>query len=141
MRILRRFAAYSPLERRLVLKAWCAVAAVRILVWVVPYRWIEARLLKPEPAAPGVRPADIALAVTRASTLVPRATCLVQAVAGGWLIRREGGESIVRFGVAKDADTSEFRAHAWLEHEGRILIGGGTAAEYATLVPARVDRR
>lgn len=141
MRILRRFAAYSSLERRLVLQAWFALAAVRILLWVVPYRWIEARLLKPQPATPGVHPDDIALAVTRASTLVPRATCLVQAVAGGWLIRREGGQSIIRFGVAKDQDTSSFKAHAWLEHDGRILIGGSTAAEYATLVQARDGRR
>lgn len=141
MRILRRFAAYSPLERRLVLKAWLALAAVRVLIWVVPYRWIEARLLKPHAVTPGAPPADIALAVTRASTLIPRATCLVQAVAGGWLIGRAGGTSVIRFGVAKDQDTSRFKAHAWLEHDGRILIGGGTAADYATLVQARDGRR
>ena len=141
MRILRRFAAFSPLERRLVIKAWFALAAVRILLWIAPYRWIEARLLKPHTARPGLRPADIALAVTRASTLIPRATCLVQAVAGSWLISREGGDSVIRFGVAKDQDTSKFKAHAWLEHDGRILIGGGTAAEYATLVQARDGRR
>jgi hypothetical protein len=141
MRILRKFAGYSALERRLVVKAWFAVAAVRILLWVVPYRVIERWLLTPPATTRGVPPADVAVSVTRAATLVPFATCLVQAIAGGWLIGREGGTSVIRFGVAKDSDTSAFKAHAWLEHEGRILIGGGTAGEYSTLVHARNGHR
>ena len=137
MRILRKFAGLSALERRLVTKAWFAVAAVRIMLWVLPYRWIEAWLLKPSESIPAVPPADIALSVTRASTVVPFATCLVQAIAGAWLIGREGGRSTIRFGVAKDTEAPGFKAHAWLEHDGRILIGGGTASDYAALVPAR----
>lgn len=140
MRILRRFAAVSAIERRLALQAWCSLVAVRLLLWTMPYRWIEARLLKTRGTSTALNPDDIALAVTRASTLVPRATCLVQAIAAGWMIRRAGGDSVIRFGVAKDEQTEQFKAHAWLEHDGRILIGGATAAEYATLVHARNGR-
>ena len=139
MGIVRKFAGYSALERRLVVKAWFAVGAVRLLLWVIPYRWLDAWLLKPAPVTPGtVSPVDVARSVTRASTLVPGATCLVQALAGGWLIRRAGGKAVLRFGVARD--DAGFKAHAWLEGDGRILIGGSTAAAYAMLSRTRDGR-
>ena len=135
MRIVRKFLGYSALEQRLVVKAWFTVSAVRILLWVVPYRWIEAWVLKPRVATPGpVRPADIARAVTRASTLVPFATCLTQALAGGFLIRRAGRNAVIHFGVARDV--AGFKAHAWLESEGGIVIGGREAAAYLPLTRA-----
>ena len=140
MRLARKFAAYSARERRLVLKAWCIVSAIRVLLWTVPYRWVEQWCLRAgTPTAGGAQPAEIALSVTRASTLVPVATCLVQALAGAWLIRRAGGDAVIHFGVAREA--AAVKAHAWLESEGRILIGGGTAADYLPLTPADDVRR
>ena len=128
-------------ERSLVMKAWFTVSAVRVLLWVVPYRWLDAWLLTPRTAAPhaGVSTEAIALSVERASRFVPGATCLVQALSGGWLIRRAGGSSTLRFGVAKDGDA--FKAHAWLESDGRILIGGGTAESYLPLTRSDNARR
>ena len=140
MRILRKFAGYSALERRLVVKAWFTLVAVRILLWVAPYRWIEARLMKPPAARPAdVPPADLARAVTRASKLVPFATCLTQALAGGFLIRRAGRNAVIHFGVARG--DAGFKAHAWLESDGGILIGGSEAAAYLPLTRASDARR
>jgi len=130
--MLRKFAGYSALERRLVLKAWCTVCSVRLLLWVMPYRWIERWLMRPPAALPtSTPPAEIALAVTRASTLVPYASCLTQALAGGFLLRRAGRHAVIHFGVAK-AD-ARFKAHAWLESDGGIVIGGREAAAYLPL--------
>jgi hypothetical protein len=138
--MLRKFAGYSAVERRLVVKAWCTLIAVRTLLWVAPYRWIEARVMTPPAATPdAAAPAAIALAVTRASKLVPFATCLTQALAGGFLIRRAGAHAIIHFGVAK-GDTG-FKAHAWLESDGRILIGGREAAAFLPLTRASDARR
>lgn len=114
-------------------QAWFVVAAVRLLLGVVPYRWLEARCMRPRESRPGtVDHAAIALGVTRASTMVPAATCLTQALAGAFLIHRAGGRATIQFGVARD--TAGFKAHAWLEGDGRILIGGATAASYQPLV-------
>ncbi len=140
MLALRKFAGYSALERRLVLKAWFTLITVRLLLWVAPYRWIEARLMPPPAGMPGtVPPADIARAVTRAARLVPMATCLTQALAGGFLIRRAGRNAIIHFGVARG--DAGFKAHAWLESDGGILIGGREAAAYLPLAPASEARR
>jgi hypothetical protein len=135
MLLFRKFAAYSARERRLVLKAWGTLIVVRTLLWIVPYRWIEARLIQRSPVTkPGVSSSEIALAVTRASTLVPFATCLTQAIAGCFLIGRSGGNAVIHFGVAKGE--AGFKAHAWLESDGAILIGGREAAAYLPLTRA-----
>jgi len=136
----RKFAGLSALERRLVIKAWCTLIAVRTLLWVAPYRWIEARVMQPPNATPDpVPPAAVALAVTRASKFVPFATCLTQALAGGFLIRRGGRNAVIHFGVAKG--TEGFKAHAWLESDGGILIGGREATAYLPLTRASGARR
>jgi hypothetical protein len=139
MRIVRTFLGYSAHERHLVVQAWFVVAAIRVLLWVAPYRWVEARFLKPPTATPGASPIDCARAVTRAATLVPNATCLVQALAGGWLVRSEGGRAELRFGVAKE--DGDFKAHAWLEGDAGILIGGSIAGAYLPLTHAENSRR
>jgi hypothetical protein len=137
---LQKFAALSSVERRLVVKAWFTLITVRILLWVAPYRWIEARLMPPPAGTPGsIPPAEIARAVTRASRLVPMATCLTQALAGGFLIRRAGRNAIIHFGVARG--DAGFKAHAWLESDGGILIGGREAAAYLPLTRASDARR
>ena len=116
-------------------KAWCTLMAVRILLWVAPYRWIEARFLPPPSSThTTIPPSEIARAVTRAATLVPFATCLTQALAGGFLLRRAGTNAIVHFGVAKGE--AGFKAHAWLESDEGILIGGREAAAYLPLTRA-----
>ena len=49
--------------------------------------------------------------------------CLTQALALRWLLQRCGEVVQVHIGVRKN-DEGEFAAHAWLEKEGRVLIGG-----------------
>lgn len=85
-------------------------------------------LQKPPPINPsGVLAAKcagraVAEAVRRASRHVPRATCLVQALSGWLLLRRRGIRSSVCLGVSQPA--GGFSAHAWLEIEGEVVIGG-----------------
>ena len=55
-----------------------------------------------------------------ASCYVPRATCLVQALAAQVLLSWQGLDSHLRIGVALSAD-KEFEAHAWVECDGIAL--------------------
>ena len=52
-----------------------------------------------------------------------RANCLQQAIVLCWLLRRRGIACELRIGVRKDAQ--RFEAHAWVEHAGVALNGGG----------------
>jgi len=69
-------------------------------------------------------PARIARAVEVASHLVPRSTCLTKALAAHVLLRRVGHEGVLHIGVARD-EAGKFEAHAWLECQGKVIIGGG----------------
>ena len=57
-----------------------------------------------------------------ASHRVPFATrCLDRAVALWWLLSRERIAATLRIGVRK-ADATRLAAHAWVEHDGRVLL-------------------
>ena len=82
-------------------------------------------------------------AVRTATHLVPAGrTCLTEALAAQHLLRRHGGDAMLRLGVSvcKVSDTLQtpIAAHAWLEAAGRIIIGGETAALYEPL-PTRKE--
>ena len=143
MRLLHKFLHLSSAKRRLLLAAGLVVPSVRILLWVLPFRHVvrlagaKAALKGCATAAP--RSEDIAWAVTTASAYVPRATCLTQALAARWLFARLGWPALLRLGVAKGEDKG-LKAHAWLESEGRVVVGaeGLQEEEYAALpLPAK----
>ena len=129
---LRQFAALPPLRRRLLLRSLAAVAAVRVGVTLLPFRsWRSGFAVRR--SAPARRSArDIAWAVEVASPYVPRATCLVQALAAQFLLSREGHASRLRIGVAPSP--TRLDAHAWLESDGEILLGGAAAPRYRALL-------
>ncbi len=58
-----------------------------------------------------------------ASRYVPAATCLTQSLATKVLLSRQGHQASVRIGVAR-SEAGQFQAHAWVESNGRVVIGG-----------------
>lgn len=65
---------------------------------------------------------DVAWAVGVARRVVPAATCLVQALAADRMLRARGVVAELKIGVPPHA-SGEFEAHAWLEWEGRVVVG------------------
>src|SRR5947209_6631188 len=77
-------------------------------------------------------PARIAWAVTTAARVVPGAhNCLVQALAAHALLGRHGHGSQVRLGVARTSEQG-LEAHAWVECQGAVLVGGSSAGRYTS---------
>jgi hypothetical protein len=73
---------------------------------------------------------------TAGAHLFPARPCLPQALATRFLLSRLGVATDLRIGVQKP-ETDALRAHAWVEHEGKVLIGGPDApSEYHTLMTA-----
>lgn len=73
----------------------------------------------------------INLMIMMAARYVPRATCLVQALAGYILFSKYGYNTIIKIGVLNQDGV--FEAHAWLEHEGNIVLGE-SEKEYKTIM-------
>ena len=134
----------SSSERRLLLVGGVVVACVRIFLWLLPFSrlvWlVERTALRSARVAP-VRlledtSVNIAWGVTTAARYVPRATCLTQAIAAQWLFAWVGHPTVLRIGVAKGTDKA-LRAHAWLESEGRVVVGAESLEQdkYIALSP------
>lgn len=120
------------------IEATVVLVVVRLALWLVPFRWLWLLLRRMErqprvsSSSDPQRGARIATAVAQASAAVPRATCLVQAVASVVLLRWHSLPATLRIGVDKSG--AQLAAHAWVESCGAIVIGG-TAAELARYRP------
>jgi len=77
-------------------------------------------------------PEKYSWAVRAVSPYVPSATCLTQALTLQALLSREGIHSDLRIGVARD-DASGIIAHAWVEIDGAVIIGGQERDRYTRL--------
>lgn len=135
---LARLIALPAAERRLLLAAAGLLAAVRVGLWVLPFRSVHGAI-RARGASPrrstghgAPPPARIVWAVEVAARRVPRATCLVRALAAQALLARHGHPSQLRLGVTR-GEGRAFEAHAWLEANGQILIGGGAEGRYVPL--------
>jgi hypothetical protein len=110
----------------LLVRAGLLVAVIRLVLWTRPWPSAlrTARCFPFSRLFPSARreSADrLAWAVGRASLLVPVATCLTQSLALQCALTAAGLSSSVEIGVAKEAG-GEFRAHAWVEQGGRVLL-------------------
>jgi hypothetical protein len=155
MRALRNYLRRSATERRLALRALVTTAAVRLGLTVFPLatvrRWAVGgtrmgpgdrvgggRAPTPEPSdVPSVE--NIAWAVRAASRFVPKASCLTQALVVERFMRRAGYAPHLHIGVARPGQTA-FEAHAWVEHDGRIVIGEVDEMDRFTILPPLPDQ-
>lgn len=75
---------------------------------------------------------NVVWAISRTQRLVPGATCLVQALAAERLLRESGHAAVIRIGVQKEQKES-LSAHAWVEVDGRTVIGDSPEISYIPL--------
>ncbi|HVB38878.1 MAG TPA: lasso peptide biosynthesis B2 protein, partial [Vicinamibacterales bacterium] len=92
--------------------------------WPAASRWFARR---GRVRVPGARDGRVPVERLRWAVLAvaherPGASCLAQALTLQVLLARSGRPSVLRLGVAGGPATA-FAAHAWLEHDGRILVG------------------
>ncbi len=135
MNRLRRYLGLPAAERRLLHRALAAVGWIRLGLWLLPFRVIRKQIervpvLRTTRRRPWT-PEQIAQAVCRAGRYVPRASCLVLALAARQLCAEAGHATRLHVGVRSG---QRFVAHAWLECDGRVLLGGEEVSDYAPLL-------
>jgi hypothetical protein len=77
----------------------------------------------------------IVRSVMRMSRYVPVATCLTKALAAKVLLEQAGQSAELQIGVAK-SESGKIEAHAWVECQGKIILGG-THAEVSRFTRLR----
>jgi hypothetical protein len=148
-RAVRTLASLTLRDWQTLTEALALVWHVRIALWTIPLDRVRRRFAGALPSTSNEAAADpktIALAVRRASRLVPKASCLTQALAARELLARRGIVGRLKIGVARKDGALE--AHAWVEHDGRIVLGRVPNMErfavlpesaMASAFPARID--
>ncbi|WP_053833473.1 lasso peptide biosynthesis B2 protein [Croceibacterium atlanticum] len=118
-RLIRRH--FSVLSLSLI-----ALIVIRVVLATSSYR-TALRLIEKAPPRrlPDIPVIVIVWAVRHTARLVPRASCLTQALAVRYLLSRIGESCVIRVGMA-EGGKRPLDAHAWVIHEGRVLIGGET---------------
>lgn len=127
---LRKFLALSQRSQILLLQAFVLLCLVRLALGLLPFRQLNNLIQgvawqRFERSMPihKISIAQVIWAVTAAARYIPgRAKCLAIALTAQMLLRCYGYASDLRIGVAK-TDSNELNAHAWIEHNGEVLIG------------------
>lgn len=137
MSALRKFLKLRSADQRLVAVSTLLLAAIRLLLWILPSRVILSgarRLVEVPDRSTPRRPAidRLVWAISTSSSRIPHASCLTQAIATQLLFRRYGYGSRLCLGVAPDG-RGGFRAHAWVERQGQIVIGGEESRAFTRL--------
>lgn len=132
-------------DRLLLIRALLLVIAVRVGLWMLPFRLIRrmvrmvskplTKISSPDPANIG----RISWAIGRASCRVPHASCLTQALAASILLAWHGFDADLHIGVTKDAG-KKFAAHAWLISQGLVVTGGSELRQFQPLLVLKGDR-
>jgi len=124
----------------LLIEAAFALGAARLVLALLPFRRIAARLGRAgEESADTIPPAldNIAeqvgwAAETMARHLPWQSSCLAQALSAWWMLGRRGIVGTVYFGVARNPD-KPFDAHAWLRCGMRIVTGGNGHEQFRVI--------
>jgi len=129
-------------DRRLKLEALFWLALVRLHMATRPFqktlalhRRLEGKA-PPDPGPDPELPARVEHAVERAARLLPGTHCLPQALAGRILLARRGIPCDLRIGVAGRGEEG-LSAHAWLEMDGRAILGARAGQTFTPLENGR----
>jgi len=125
--MLRKFRQLRPDARIALVEAMLLVTGIRILLpafGLKNVRWILKATGSALHAKPGLHAGEILRLLQAAARRCPvGSTCLTRALAGQLLLRKAGIESRLCIGVMRD-QRHAFQAHAWLERDGKVILGG-----------------
>jgi hypothetical protein len=136
LRHLRR----SRSDWKLFCRAYVLVWLIRIALWFLPFEPLYKWTIQFRKGRTGDRPLDtrsvykVVWAVSAAARRVPQATCLTQALATQIMLGRRGHRASLQLGIMK-SKAGKFDAHAWVERDGRILIGMNDTFSQLTRLP------
>jgi len=132
VKLLARLLKLTTAEYRLLVSALFWLIACRIGLWVLSLQRIFAHLETFQTfdvsKTAYVLPERIAWAVRTVGRHLPGfRNCLVQSLAAQIMLMRRGYASQIRIGAARD--NGEFKAHAWVECQGQIVLGAAGTSQ------------
>src|SRR5919112_6290116 len=139
MEHLNKMLRLSIAERWLLIKAALLLGTIGLGKRLLPFRTLGWLLVRAAGAPTGPRrtnphPTDTIVWAVQACRLrvLGSNNCLTQALGTQVLLARHGYPAQVHIGVTR-REQGRFQAHAWVESEGRVIIGGTGLERFASL--------
>lgn len=145
MKRLHKLIALTSSDRQLLVKTALLLGIIRLGLWLLPFQTLR-RLVVRMTQTTSMQKQDqifvnkVVWAVRVVSRHMPgKVKCLARALTTQVLLGRSGYQSQIRIGVAKNK-TGQLEAHAWVESQGRIIIGGLKDLGRYTPLPIKADK-
>jgi hypothetical protein len=132
---VRKFLDLGLQERCLLLHTLLLVVSLRAALGLLPFKQVNELLAcgaTRRQTRCNISKARVISAIRVASAFIPGSTCLTQALAAKYQLERFGLNTQLHFGVAKEK--GRFLAHAWLQCDGEVVIGGEIAPRFTPLL-------
>lgn len=129
MKQVSKLIKLTKAKRRILIQAYLLLISIRLGLWLLPFQkimQITTRLSQAPLQSFTSQPQkleQIIWAINASSRYMPgNVKCLARALAGQILLSRNGYAPQLRIGVAK-GDRGQLEAHAWVEANGKVVIG------------------
>lgn len=123
---IKKFFDLSPEDRHRLINAFLLVGVVRIALQLLPFelvrRWLANRSRVTINAKFGVTDRLLWAVQVASRHILGDKPCLTQALVAQMLLGQHGMVTDLHIGVAKN-HLDELQAHAWLEYDGKVIIG------------------
>jgi hypothetical protein len=133
-----KFFRLSAAEKRVLFQAAAWLVLWRVLLAAAPFARVQQLVSRAcggsvSRCSGAPAPFRIGYLVAAAANLIPGTTCLPRALAAHVLLGRHGHGAELHIGVNRDSQ-GRFQAHAWVETEGRVIIGGPEVTGYKPIL-------
>ncbi|WP_021166562.1 hypothetical protein SOV_07580 [Sporomusa ovata DSM 2662] len=138
-RLILKYFRCSWTDKLLLLYIFILLAIVKVLLLLVPFRYITVWLGKYMKESPFIDENEntfinrVGWAIQIASRYTPwESKCLVQAITGKILLRHRRLHNTMYLGVAKDGG-DQMIAHAWLRAGNKLVTGGRNSSMFTVV--------
>jgi hypothetical protein len=136
MSVIIRFINLDSRDKKIIIDSLFWIVCIRLMIWLFPFDLVQKKVCKrvdkyKSNSKRSVNMIRLKILIVATARQVPRATCLVQALAGHILFSKYGYNTSIKIGVL--TENGEFEAHAWLEH-GEIVVLGESEKNYKTVL-------
>jgi Transglutaminase-like superfamily len=126
---MQKFFYLEPSKRRLLIVTFLLLNSIRVGFLFARFSFLQKVLNQfstfhsDKSDHPSIEVDQIIWAINVSTQLSPgQAKCLARALTVHTLMKQQGYDPILQIGVIKNAE-EEFQAHAWLEYQGKIVVG------------------
>ncbi len=147
MKRLLKFLQLTFSEKLLLIKAFILLGSIRVGLKFLPFQRLRFLLAKVFPSNPKLYDAEqasveidrVLWTVRTASHYVRKIRCLARALATQLLLEERGYSPDLCIGFTRHPK-GKMSAHAWVEYEGKVIIGGaGNMARYIRVPLSAID--